>query len=76
MPRDKTANHIKIMAAAKAEFMEFGFEKSSMRSIADRCGMTAALRHDGSRHLPALHGQGRPLCSDGLSCGGEDQRMD
>ena len=42
MPRDKTANHIKIMAAAKAEFMEFGFEKSSMRSIADRCGMTAA----------------------------------
>ena len=42
MPRDKTANHIKIMAAAKAEFMEFGFEKASMRSIADRCGMTAA----------------------------------
>ena len=42
MPKDKTANHIKIMAAAKAEFMEFGFEKSSMRSIADRCGMTAA----------------------------------
>ena len=42
MPRDKTANHIKIMAAAKAEFMEFGFEKASMRSIAYRCGMTAA----------------------------------
>ena len=42
MPRDKTANHIKIMAAAKAEFMEKGFDKSSMRSIAERCGMTAA----------------------------------
>lgn len=42
MPRDKTTTHIKIMVAAKAEFMEFGFEKSSMRSIADRCGMTAA----------------------------------
>lgn len=42
MPRDKTANHIKIMAAAKAEFMEMGFDKSSMRSIAERCGMTAA----------------------------------
>ena len=42
MPRDKTANHIKIMAAAKAEFMEVGFDKASMRSIADRCGMTAA----------------------------------
>ena len=42
MPRDKTANHIKIMAAAKAEFMEKGFDKSSMRSVAERCGMTAA----------------------------------
>ncbi|MFC2616193.1 MAG: TetR/AcrR family transcriptional regulator, partial [Treponema sp.] len=36
MPRDKTANHIKIIAAAKAEFMEMGFDKSSMRSIAER----------------------------------------
>ena len=42
MPRDKTASHIKIMAAAKAEFMEVGFDRASMRSIADRCGMTAA----------------------------------
>ena len=42
MPKDKTANHIKIMAAAKAEFMEKGFDKSSMRSISKRCGMTAA----------------------------------
>ena len=42
MPRDKTANHIKIIAAAKAEFMEMGFEKASMRSIGERCGMTAA----------------------------------
>ena len=42
MPRDKSASHIKIMAAAKAEFLEMGFEKASMRSIADRCGMTAA----------------------------------
>ena len=42
MPRDKSANHIKIMAAARDEFMEKGFEKASMRCIADRCGMTAA----------------------------------
>ena len=42
MPRDKTANHIKIMNAAKDEFMEFGFDKSSMRSISRRCGVTAA----------------------------------
>jgi len=30
------------MAAAKAEFLERGYEKASMRSIADRCNMTAA----------------------------------
>ena len=42
MPRDKTESHNKIMEAAKAEFMEKGFEKASMRSIGKRCGMTAA----------------------------------
>ena len=42
MPRDKSVSHIKIMVAAKAEFLEMGFEKASMRHIADRCGMTAA----------------------------------
>ena len=42
MPRDKTANHIKLMAAAKEEFLAYGYEKASMRSIGDRCGLTAA----------------------------------
>ncbi len=42
LPRDKTVNHIKIMAAARAEFLEMGFEKASMRSIGERCKMTAA----------------------------------
>ena len=42
MPRDKTANHIKLMAAAREEFLEHGFEKASMRSIGERCGLTAA----------------------------------
>ena len=42
MPRDKSANHIKLMAAARTEFLEHGFEKASMRSIGQRCGMTAA----------------------------------
>ena len=42
MPRDKTANHVKVIAAARNEFLEVGFDKSSMRSIAERCGMTAA----------------------------------
>lgn len=42
MPRDKTANHIRIMDAARQEFLEYGFEKASMRRIGERCGMTAA----------------------------------
>lgn len=42
MPRDKTANHIRLMAAARQEFLEYGYEKASMRSIGERCGMTAA----------------------------------
>ncbi len=42
MPRDKTASHVKIMAAAREEFMEQGFERASMWSIGERCGLTAA----------------------------------
>ena len=42
MPRDKTASHARIMAAARAEFMEYGFDQASMRRIGERCGMTAA----------------------------------
>ncbi len=42
MPRDKTASHLRIMAAAREEFMERGFEQASMRRIGERCGMTAA----------------------------------
>ncbi len=42
MPRDKTATHLKVMAAARDEFLEYGFEKASMRRIGERCGLTAA----------------------------------
>lgn len=42
MPRDKTASHAKVLAAARAEFLEYGFEQASMRRIGERCGMTAA----------------------------------
>lgn len=42
MPRDKTASHQKIVPAAKKEFLEKGFEKASMRSIAEAVGMTSA----------------------------------
>lgn len=42
MPRDKSASHQRIIPAAKKEFLEKGFEKASMRSIADAAGMTSA----------------------------------
>ena len=42
MPRDKTDAHKRVLAAARDEFMEYGFEKASMRRVGERCGMTAA----------------------------------
>ena len=42
MPRDKTASHARIVPAAKAEFLERGFQEASIRSIAARAGMTSA----------------------------------
>lgn len=42
MPRDKTASHEKIVAAAMREFLEKGFEKASMKAVADAVGMTSA----------------------------------
>ena len=42
MPIDKTANHEKIVAAAKKEFLTYGFTDSSMRHIAEEAGMSAS----------------------------------
>lgn len=42
MPRDKTDSHERVMAAAKAEFLEKGYGKASMRRIGERAGMTSA----------------------------------
>jgi AcrR family transcriptional regulator len=42
MPKDKTASHVRVMAAARDEFMEYGFEKASMRRVGERSGLTAA----------------------------------
>lgn len=42
MPRDKSASHVRVMAAASEEFLEYGFEKASMRRVGERCGLTAA----------------------------------
>ncbi len=42
MPRDKSEASIRIIWAAKKEFMENGFERASMRTIAAEAGMSAA----------------------------------
>lgn len=42
MPRDKAASHIKVLEAAKNEFMENGFEKASIRAIGAHAGITSA----------------------------------
>ena len=42
MPIDKTENHEKIVAAAKKEFLTFGFTDASMRRIAAAAGMSAS----------------------------------
>ncbi|WP_413815488.1 TetR/AcrR family transcriptional regulator, partial [Christensenella hongkongensis] len=42
MPKDKTETYHKIIRAAKAEFLEKGFEQASMRNVASAIGMSAA----------------------------------
>ena len=42
MPIDKTANHERIIVAAKKEFLEYGFLNASMRRIAMEAGMSAS----------------------------------
>ncbi len=42
MPRDKTDTYNRLIPCMKAEFLEKGFEKASVRSIAERAGMSAA----------------------------------
>ncbi len=42
MAKDKSDSYSKIILAAKKEFMEKGFEKASMRTIASNAGMSAA----------------------------------
>ena len=42
MARDKSAHHEKIIAAAREEFMTYGFTDASMRRIAAAAGMSVA----------------------------------
>lgn len=49
MPRDKSENSKRIIAAAQSEFKKQGFESASMRSIASQVGMTVGALY---RHFP------------------------
>ena len=40
MPKDKTQSHELIMKIAKEEFLSRGYEKTSMREVAGRAGLT------------------------------------
>lgn len=42
MPKDKTNSHKKIVEVALKEFLQKGYEKVSMKDIADKVGMTSA----------------------------------
>ncbi len=50
MPIDKTANHEKIIAAARKEFLTYGFTDASMRHIAEEAGMSASGLY---KHFPS-----------------------
>lgn len=51
MPKDKTASHEKIVKAAKEEFLSKGYERASMKAVADAVEMTSAAlyRHFASK---------------------------
>ncbi len=50
MVRDKTGHHELIIAAARDEFMTYGFADASMRRIASAAGMSAAGLY---KHFPS-----------------------
>lgn len=57
MPRDKTDSHRRVLAAAREEFMTYGFENASMRRIGQQAGMTAAGLYRHCRDKEDLFGQ-------------------
>ena len=56
MPRDKTESHEKILAAARKEFMQYGFKDASMRRIGEEAGLTAAALYRHFAGKEALFG--------------------
>jgi AcrR family transcriptional regulator len=63
MPRDKSENHEKIIAAAYEEFMEYGFTDASMRRIATACGMSVSGLY---KHFPSKEDMFASLVKDSV----------
>ena len=52
MPKDGSASYDKILRAAQEEFLEKGFERTTIRAIGQKAGLTSAAHaavrvHDG-----------------------------
>lgn len=64
MPRDKAISHERIIRAAREEFLEYGYDKASMRRIGKRCGLTAAALY---RHFDSKEAMFDALVGPALS---------
>lgn len=63
MPKDGSITREKILAAAKDEFLDKGFEKASIRAIAKNAGVTSAALY---RHFESKHDIFAALVEPGL----------
>ena len=50
MPRDKTDTHRRLLPCIKQEFLQYGYDKASLKNIARNAGITAAGLY---RHFPS-----------------------
>ena len=63
MPRDKKESHERIIPAARREFIEKGFEKASIRTIAANAGLTSAALY---RHFASKEDMFNALVQPGI----------
>lgn len=56
MPREKSESHERILAAARSEFMQYGYKEASMRRIGEASGLTAAALYRHFVNKEALFG--------------------
>ena len=50
MPRDKTATHRRLLSCIKQEFLQYGYQKASLKNIARNAGITTPGLY---RHFPS-----------------------